>query len=425
MAPRRARRRDPVTAESVEFDVHGIAAGGDGVGRADGLVIFAPRTAPGDRVRATVQRGKRFARATSVQLLAPSADRVVPECPHYDRDRCGGCQLQHLSIDAQRRAKSGMIRDAFERIARRPIALPEVRHGRNAWRYRTKLTLALRRRGAAWTAGLHRYDAPDEIFPVVDCPITDTRVMDVWRAVLEAGPLLPDASALRAAVRRIGDGAALVVEGGHQWTTADAMLAAVPALVEVWWVPDGGRRRLVAERGAAQEHGASFSQVNAEVAESMRAHVLSLVRSAAPARVVDAYAGVGDTAEPIARGGAAVVAIELDREACRVAAARLPAGSRAVADTVERALPGALPADLVILNPPRAGTGADVTAAIERSAPRPRTIVYVSCDPATLARDVGRLPSYRVASVVGFDMFPQTAHVETVCELRLEEGPSA
>ncbi|HEU4988380.1 MAG TPA: hypothetical protein VFT41_01195 [Gemmatimonadaceae bacterium] len=418
-----------MTDATIEFDVHGIAAGGDGVGRADGLVIFAPRTAPGDRVRARLERGKRFARATGVEVLTPSTDRVTPDCPHYDRDRCGGCQLQHLSTDAQRRAKAGMIRDAFERIARRPIALPEVRHGRDAWRYRTKLTLALRRRGTGWTAGLHRYDAPDEIFALDDCLITDTRVMDAWRAVLEAGHLLPEAPALRAAVRLIGDGAALVIEGGHEWRTAEALLGAVPALVEIWWVPHSagsrGGRRLVAERGAAQEHGASFAQVNADVAASMRTHVLALVRSAAPARVVDAYAGVGDTAEPIAREGAHVVAIELDRDACRVAAARLPAGSRAIADTVERALPGALPADLVILNPPRAGAGADVTAAIERAVPRPRTIVYVSCDPATLARDVGRLPSYRVASVVGFDMFPQTAHVETVCELRLEEGAAA
>ncbi len=157
----------------------------------------------------------------------------------------------------------------------------------------------------------------------------------------------------------------------------------------------------------------------------MRAHVLALVQAHAPTRVVDAYAGVGDTAEPIARAGASVVAIELDRAASRVAAARLPAGSRAVADTVEHAMAGALPADLVVLNPPRAGTAAAVTRRSSSAVPRRGAIIYVSCDPATLARDVGRLPSYRVASVVGFDMFPQTAHVETVCELRLEDGAAA
>ncbi len=131
---------------------------------------------------------------------------------------------------------------------------------------------------------------------------------------------------------------------------------------------------------------------------------------------------MGDTAEPLARSGAHVLAIELDADASRVCAGRLPAGSRAVADRVERALPAALPVDLVMLNPPRAGVAPAVTGALEGAAAGPATIVYVSCDPATLARDVARLPSYRVASVVAFDMFPQTAHVETVCELRRESA---
>ncbi|MGH7671131.1 MAG: hypothetical protein ACRENQ_16735, partial [Gemmatimonadaceae bacterium] len=97
----------------------------------------------------------------------------------------------------------------------------------------------------------------------------------------------------------------------------------------------------------------------------------------------------------------------------------------AVADSVEHALAGALPVDLALLNPPRGGLASTVTRTLEQANPRAGTIIYVSCDPATLARDVGRLPSYRVASVLGFDMFPQTAHVETVCELRLDEGAAA
>lgn len=411
-----------MTLEVVELDIHGIAAGGDGVGRADGLVVFAPRTAPGDRIRATVERGKRFARAASVDVVTPSPDRVAPACPHYEGDRCGGCQLQHMNDNAQRRAKAGIIRDAFQRIAKRPLDLPDVRHGAQAWRYRSKLTLALRRSMGRWIAGLHRYDAPDEIFALDDCPITDERVMVAWRAVLARGELLPDARTLRVSLRLLGDGAALVVEGGERWDKGQTLLDVVPALVAIWWVPDGERsvRRLVADRGPGQEHGASFTQVNDAVAQRMREHVLALVAKHAPGHVVDAYAGIGDTAEPVARGGATVVAIELDRAASRVAAERLPAGSRAVADSVEHALPGALPADLVLLNPPRAGTADSVTRALEQA--RPATIIYVSCDPATLARDVGRLPSYRVASVVGFDMFPQTAHVETVCELQLEDA---
>ncbi|HEX5580774.1 MAG TPA: hypothetical protein VFX39_04300, partial [Gemmatimonadaceae bacterium] len=126
-------------------------------------------------------------------------------------------------------------------------------------------------------------------------------------------------------------------------------------------------------------------------------------------------AGAGDTAAALAARGVRVTAVELDREAAAWAAARLPEGSRAVAARVEDALDDLLPADVVILNPPRGGVDERVTAAL--AARPPRAIVYVSCNPATLARDLARLPGLRPAGVVAFDMFPQTAHVETVCEL--------
>ncbi|HEV8234404.1 MAG TPA: hypothetical protein VGP84_07385, partial [Gemmatimonadaceae bacterium] len=163
--------------------------------------------------------------------------------------------------------------------------------------------------------------------------------------------------------------------------------------------------------------GTSFGQINAAVAEVLRTYVVDRVRAHAPATVIDAYAGTGDTATMLATSGARVTAIELDREAAAVCAKRLPAGSRVLFGRVESLLMSALPADVVVVNPPRAGLHERVTTALERQSRRPRAIVYVSCDPATLARDLTRLPSYRIASIETFDMFPQTAHVETVCEL--------
>jgi 23S rRNA (uracil1939-C5)-methyltransferase len=117
-----------------------------------------------------------------------------------------------------------------------------------------------------------------------------------------------------------------------------------------------------------------------------------------------------------------VTAIEVDPEAAAYAAAQLPAGSTAVEGTVEAQLERALPADVVVVNPPRGGLHARVPELLERAAagtygPAPRAVVYVSCNPATLARDLARLPSVRVRELAPFDMFPQTAHVETVCEL--------
>jgi 23S rRNA (uracil1939-C5)-methyltransferase len=112
-----------------------------------------------------------------------------------------------------------------------------------------------------------------------------------------------------------------------------------------------------------------------------------------------------------------VTAIEVDREAARIASSRLPAGSRAVAARVEDALPSALPAELVLVNPPRSGLDPRITKLLQDADSSLRAIVYVSCDPATLARDVARMPRWRLAAARAFDMFPQTAHVETVCEL--------
>lgn len=403
---------------TLDLTIESIAAGGDGVARADGMVVFVPRSAPGDRLRAAVEQHRRLGRGRIVELTAPSPRRVDPPCPHYTDDRCGGCQLQHLAYDAQLEAKSGIVRDSLVRLGRRDVEAPVVVPSEAQWRYRRKLTLAIHRRHAGgWVIGLHPYDDPGSVFQLRDCPITDDRVLAAWKQLMAAAATFPDGEELRAAVQLVGDDGAVsvVMEGGRSWQRRDAFFAAVPSAVVLWWKPFGGVRRLVAQRGEARG-AASFAQVNAGVAARLREHLLARAAGYAPTSAVDAYAGVGDTAVALAAAGARVTAIELDRDAAHRAAERLPAGSRAVAARVEDAIDRALPADLVVVNPPRTGVHERVTAALERE-PRPRAVLYVSCNPATLARDLARMPHYRIASLRSFDMFPQTAHVETVCEL--------
>jgi 23S rRNA (uracil1939-C5)-methyltransferase len=154
------------------------------------------------------------------------------------------------------------------------------------------------------------------------------------------------------------------------------------------------------------------------MAEVLREYVLQRARSYQPATAVDAYSGAGHTAIALSEDGVSVTAIELDRDASEWSASKLVAPSRAVHGRVEDELRKALPADLVILNPPRAGVDARVTETLEAESTRLQGIIYISCNPATLARDLSRLPSFRIESLNAFDMFPQTAHVETVCELR-------
>lgn len=399
-----------------ELRIDSIAAGGDGVGRHEGMVVFVPRTAPGDVVRVDAQRRDRLMRGRLLGVIDPSPMRTEPPCRHYVLDRCGGCQLQHLSYDGQLSAKSTIIRDAIARIGKVDQEAPQVEPSDKQWRYRRKLTLALRRRDDAWIAGLHRYDAPGDVFVLEDCPITDERVVGVWSRIMQHQHLLPRAVELRGAVRALADGHAFTLEGGTGWRGHAALFAAVPELTELWWVPEGAGRRLLHSR-RADEAGASFVQVNPGVADRLREWVFSLASAFRPATAIDAYAGSGDIAVGLATRGARVTAIEIDADAARVAAARLTSGSRAVAAPVEKALRKSLPADLVVLNPPRAGVDEEVTRLLNDGESKPGSIVYVSCNPATLARDIRRLPAYAIRSLRGFDMFPQTAHVETVCEL--------
>ncbi len=408
-------------SQVVSLEIESIAAGGDGVARDTGLVVFVPRTAPGELVTARISGKGSFARGSLRKITRPSDERIDPPCPHYTRDRCGGCQIQHMTYAAQLRAKQRIVRDAMERIGKRRVSVSEVVESPLEWRYRQKLTLALRKSSSGrWIAGLHQYDNPARVFALSDCPITDSRVVATWKDILAVSEHFPPVLDLRGAVRMTGDGPVFIMMGAMRWSRAVDMFEALPSLVAMWWENDEGARRLIGDRRpprSLQPPAASFSQVNKEVAENLRKHLIAIISAYSPKVLVDAYSGAGETAVTFARLGARVTAIELDSDAARWCALHLPEGSVSVRARVEEALPGALPADAVVLNPPRAGVDSRVTEILQNAPVKPRVIVYVSCNPATLARDVARLPGYRIESIVPFDMFPQTAHVETVCEL--------
>jgi 23S rRNA (uracil1939-C5)-methyltransferase len=293
--------------------------------------------------------------------------------------------------------------------------------------------MAMRRQASgAWVIGLRPYDDPDSIFDLRDCPITNERVLAIWREIAAAHAHFPDEDELRASVQLSEAGVAITMEGGHHWPSRAEFFAAVPEATALWWKPPHRLRMLVAKRDApaAAQRGdtgatAAFAQVNADVGRALHERVVGLALLHHPDTVVDAYAGSGATAVPIASSGARVTAIEVDREAAAACAALLAEPSRSVAGRVEDHLARALPADVVLLNPPRGGVDARVSDLLQQTEKSPRAIIYTSCDPATLARDLARMPRYRIASMQAFDMFPQTAHVETVCELVPATGGAA
>jgi 23S rRNA (uracil1939-C5)-methyltransferase len=417
--------------ETVRID--GIAAGGAGVGRLpDGRAVFVHRTAPGDlaRVRVTQERD-RWARATLVSIEHPGAGRRDAPCPHFAR--CGGCTLEHLEYDAQLLAKGALVQEALRRIGGlADIELPQVVASPREFRFRNRVSFALLRAGGGRVvAGFHELERPDRVLDITgECLQPEEPVAAAWDALRAAwGPRaerLPGGPRLRLTLRGTASGqVTLLVEGGRDRGQPEALLNAVPALASVWHRPvPEARPRLLAGKERVEEQwgddvigvgGGLFLQVNRGAAALLEAHVLAVAGSVQGARVVDAYCGVGLHARRLADLGAEVVGIETDRQAIAEAKRATP-GGRWIEGTVEANLAGTLPADLVIVNPPRAGLDAAVTAAL--AAAPPQRLIYVSCDPATLARDIRRLGDrFAVRSLRCFDLFPQTSHVETVAEL--------
>src|SRR5512138_1288765 len=327
----------PALTDVIQLRVHSIAAGGDGVGRSEGLVVFVPRTAPGDVALVRIDSVKRFARGTLESILEPSPDRVAPPCAHYVADRCGGCQLQHISYDAQLNAKQIVVRDSLQRIAKTNVTLPPIRPSEKQWRYRNRLTLAVRRSAAGWTMGLRPFDDPAAVFQLADCPITDERIVAAWREIMAAAALLPDAPELRGTVRLAGDEIVVLLKGGSEWPAAAAFFRELSSASALWWAPDGSRATMLFERRSAPA-GTSFGQVNEVVGAALHRHVVNRVASHSPRTVIDAYAGTGETAAALAALGIRVTAIEIDRDAANLCAARLPAGSRSLIGRVENVI---------------------------------------------------------------------------------------
>jgi len=403
-----------------------IAAGGAGVGRLpDGRVIFVPRTAPGDRALVTITRREaRFARGRLERLETPGPDRVAPGCHHYVDDECGGCQLMHMGAEAQARALRGVVGDALRRIARIEVDDPEFELAPDRWEYRTRISLTPGKRGAL---GFHRVHRPSEVFPLTQCPIAAPAVNALWRRLRDARRLLPRELARLTIRLDRGGGEHVVVEAepGPVWQKAGELhrIVAGAAPLTIWWRPSGGAARALA--GSPSPFPATvFEQVNPVMGDRVRRHAVRSLGPVAGARVWDLYAGIGDTTRLLIDLDARVESVEIDRRAVELAAGDQPEEPRVVRHqgAVEDLVESLGTPDRVITNPPREGMDRRVTGALlERG---PERIVYVSCDPATLARDLTRLTAgvapgarYRLAGLVAFDLFPQTAHVETVAVL--------
>jgi tRNA/tmRNA/rRNA uracil-C5-methylase (TrmA/RlmC/RlmD family) len=400
-------------SDLLELEVGAVAAGGACVARApDGRVVFVRHTLPGERVRARITgETKHFLRADAVEVLDSSADRVERPCPYAGPGRCGGCDWQHVALPVQRRLKAQLVEEQLRRVGKveRAIVVEAVPGDVEGLRWRTRVQLAV---DASGRAGLRKHRS-HELEPVEFCLIASEEVEEVGAESL----LWPGASAVEVAAE--GRQRVVNVTGRH----ARLPELAAGAVVEGRPVrsPHGLRHTVL---GRSYEVAAGgFWQVHPGAAQVLAEAVLDGLDPQPGDRVVDLYAGVGLFAALLAeRVGPAgsVLAVEADRRACSDAArntADLPqVRIRTAAVDVGTVRRLGAP-DLVVLDPPRAGAGLDVTSALSRL--RPRRMAYVSCDPASFARDLRVLldAGWVLESLRGFDLYPMTEHVELVALL--------
>jgi tRNA/tmRNA/rRNA uracil-C5-methylase (TrmA/RlmC/RlmD family) len=392
---------EPVEADLVELTVGDVAHGGHCVARVDGRVVFVRHALPGERVVAEITEVHgSFLRADAVTVLSASPDRVAPPCPYAGPGRCGGCDLQHVAPAAQRDWKAAVVRELLLRLGGlraaevtalgvRVAALPGSPDGLG-WRSRVRYAV-----DAAGRAGLLKHRS-HEVVPIDRCLIA--------HPAIQALPVLasswPSADAVEAVASSAGDVLAMPLPAASPPPRVREVAAG-----RVWTLPAD-----------------AFWQVHPAAPDILVGAVLELAVPAAGERAWDLYGGAGLFAAALARrvGPAGRVTL-VESSPVSLAAARdnladLPAvevvGARVERALARRRVTG--PVDVVVLDPPRTGAGAEVVQAV--AAAGPRAVTYVACDPAAFARDVRTFGDvgWRLAALRGFDCFPMTQHIELV-----------
>jgi 23S rRNA (uracil1939-C5)-methyltransferase len=399
-----------------ELDIEKLVAGGDGMAHdPSGRVIFVPQTAPGDRIRARVTRDHRsYARAELTELERPGPDRVEPGCPAFAARTCGGCQWLHVSTAAQAEAKQAVVKNALRNAIQNGLTLSALERPAPDFGWRRRARFAwFRPRGQR--AAVIGFFVPNR-----------NRITDI-EACLQLSPGLQRAlTQMRAVLAHHlgGQGELLALEGqdelvhvvikGSAHPDAPAALAAAAGICGVSM---GKRRR---GRPAEIEPGVfatadQFEQASSAGNQRLRDVVAELMQPRQGARVLELYAGNGNLTRAFANEARETVAVDRKTGAPDLPNVTWRSGD---ADVVTNELVAHSERfDWVVLDPPRTGAYEVIPALLLLA---PEHILYVSCDPATLARDVDLLHAggYRAEHAVPLDLMPQTAHIEVVVRLR-------
>ena len=446
---------DVAIGQVLALRVGDLAYGGAGVGRTGGLAVFVDGAVPGDLLEVRIL-GLRpnHAVAGIERILEPSAERVDPRCPHFGA--CGGCQWMHIAPKTQLAHKERQVHEALARIGKlKGYRAHPIEPSPALFEYRNRMDFTFEEGPDGLFAGLHRAGDPSVIEPVLGCHLQSSRanaLLAWWVAALRAeGRAGPHAAPVHLFVRRLtirrsgDDGRMLIVLTTREGAFArgrplsqDAMKAfpEVGGVVRRSVDARGFERGLETLSGEPVLHerivgldlgftAGAFMQVNPEQAGALYRRVLDFASPAGADAALDLYCGVGAITMLLARSAGRALGVESSREAVKCAEANARANGLArcsfVAGDASRlaAREAAMRRgrDIVVFNPPRAGLPKELVETTARLAPS--RMIYVSCNPATLARDLSRFAArgYLTTDVAPFDMFPHTFHIETVARL--------
>jgi len=386
----------------LEVTTERLAYGGDAVARHDGLAIFVPFAAPGERLRVRItERKKNFARAVIDRILEPSPSRREPHCQYFGD--CGGCQLQHIAYESQLESKVGFVRDALERIGR--IDWPhEIKIRRAAeFGYRGRAQVKIdRRAGRVW----FNRASSNAVCDVTACPILVPELDEALRSLWSALGHAPDEN------QRLPNRLPIEMAAGETGISFEPSLGGLPT---------GALQRTV--YGVVYNFGPStFFQANPGLLEEL---VDEAVGGESGDVGIDLYAGVGLFTIQLARSFNRVIGVEADTATAEFArenistnrATNVEFDNSAAEPWLKRLVEANGPApDLMLLDPPRGGAAEAIRHIVGL---KPFRITYVSCNPTILARDLRTLldSGYKISRITAIDLFPQTYHVETVAAL--------
>jgi 23S rRNA (uracil1939-C5)-methyltransferase len=428
----------------VLLSIEKLIYGGDGLARTDpgpdgrSMAVFVPFVLPGEQVDADIRQEKLgFARGNVTRLIEPSPDRIEPHCPYFQR--CGGCHYQHIPYERQVEFKAQILRETLQRIAKIDLK-NEIRvHPSPPWNYRNRTRLQVRT-APEFAVGYYRFGS-HEFLPVSECPISSPLINRVIARLTDLGGVdCPPGVEEIEVLADAGDEQLLAwafcrgdapKDDLVRW--GESLRRELPYLTGISFFSARHRTeedsapdlRVLAQSGAQslsyrtsygeyQVSAGAFFQVNRHLLDE----IISVVTGAAGGELaIDLYAGGGFFSAALAKNFHHIFAVEASQTSLPDLRHNVPANVKVIGSRTEeylRSQPARKRPDLIALDPPRAGAGKAVTRSlVELGAHRIR---YVSCDPATLARDLSSLVAagYRIEEAHLFDLFPQTFHIETV-----------